>query len=122
MGVTPASAYLAICAGVCLFQVALIAGAPWGELTQGGRHKGALGPAGRIAAVVSIGVIAAMCMAVLSDAGGWPNWPRWTAWAVLGVQCLSTLMNWITPSVAERRLWGPITTVMLALVAYEVLL
>jgi len=28
--------------GIIAFQVALVAGAPWGHLTQGGRHQGTL--------------------------------------------------------------------------------
>lgn len=110
-----AAAYAAICALTIVFQVAVIGGAPWGHLTQGGRFEGPLPPSGRVAAVVSSGILAAMGLAILSAADLWPAWPLWTGWVVLGVQALSTVMNWITPSVPERRLWGPVTTVMLAL-------
>jgi len=119
--VIAAYAYLVFCAGVALFQVALISGAPWGEITQGGRVKGVLDRKGRVAAAASIGMIAAMGLAVLSAAGAWPFWPIWTGWVALGVQVLSTFANWMTPSVAERRLWGPITSMMLGLAAYVIL-
>ncbi|MCB1684155.1 MAG: hypothetical protein R3E82_18640 [Pseudomonadales bacterium] len=107
--------YAVLCAGVILFQICLIAGAPWGHLTQGGGHTGVLPLRGRVIAAISILLLMMMAGAVLSGAGGWPNWPRWAAWGALGVQAVSMLLNWITPSGAERRLWGPVTTVMFAL-------
>lgn len=110
-------AYLCACIAVMGFQVALIAGAPWGRLTQGGQNAGALPVAGRIAAALSILVLAGMAMAILSAAGFWPGWPGWSAWVVLGLQSVVVVLNWITPSKAERKLWGPITTIMLILAA-----
>ncbi len=101
--------------GVIGFQVALIFGAPWGRITQGGQVEGPLPPRGRIIAALSIAILAAIAMALLSADGRWPNWPRGTAWAALAVLSLSTVLNWITPSPAERKLWGPIMTVMLVL-------
>lgn len=95
------------------FQVALILGAPWGRLTQGGQVDGPLPPRGRIIATFSIAILAAIAMALLSADGSWPYWPRWTAWVALLVLSVSTVLNWITPSPAERKLWGPIMTVML---------
>ena len=113
--------YGAICLGVIAFQVALIAGAPWGRLTQGGSHDGPLPVAGRIGAAVSIVLLAAMAAAVISAAGLQPYWPRWTGWAALSVQLLSMILNWITPSKPERKLWGPVTTLMFVLAALVVI-
>lgn len=115
-----ATLFAVICLGVIGFQVALIGGAPWGRLTQGGGVDGPLPRRGRIAAALSILLILAVALAILSAAGRWPHWPAWTGWAALGVQTLSTCVNWITPSAPERRLWGPITSVMLALAALVV--
>ena len=113
--------YAAVCLGVICFQVALVFGAPWGRVTQGGTHAGKLPVSGRIVAGLSILVLAGMALAVLSATGGWPHWPRWVSWAALAVQSVSMLLNWITPSRPERRLWAPITSVMLALAALAVL-
>lgn len=112
--------YVVLVVGVIAFQVCLIAGAPWGRLTQGGSRDGALSVSGRIGAGLSIVLLAYMAVGVASAAGMTPNWPGWTAYTVLAVQGLSTLLNWITPSRAERILWGPITTVMFALALYVV--
>ncbi|UYV36900.1 DUF4175 domain-containing protein [Rhodobacteraceae bacterium D3-12] len=105
--------YYVACAGAIGFQFALIFGAPWGRITQGGRHAGALPVSGRIAAGVSVFILLAMVFSIISAAGWWPHWPVWASWLALAVQALSTLANWITPSRAERILWGPITLVML---------
>ena len=113
--------YAAICAGVIFFQIALVFGAPWGRVTQGGTHAGKLPRSGRIVSGVSIFILTGMALAIVSATGGWPHWPRWASWAALAVQSVSTLLNWITPSRPERRLWAPITSVMLVLAASAVL-
>lgn len=115
-----AISYIIIVAGVIIFQFCLIAGAPWGRLTQGGRHESALPVAGRVAAALSVLLLVCMGAGIASAAGITPSWPMWTAYAALTVQALSTTLNWITPSRAERLLWGPVTAVMLALAAYVV--
>jgi hypothetical protein len=112
--------YVLVVAGVIIFQFCLIAGAPWGRLTQGGRHEGALPAPARIAAGLSVFLLACMGASISSAAGMLPGWPGWTGWAALGVQVLSTVLNWITPSRAERHLWGPITAGMLGLAVYVV--
>jgi len=116
-------AYLLCCiiVGIVGFQVALIFGAPWGRLTQGGQIEGSLPLTGRIIAAISIGILTAIALAMLSAAGHWPNWPSWTAWLATGILAVSTLLNWITPSQVERKLWGPIMTFTLIL-AVSVLL
>jgi len=115
-----AIAYSILTAGVIVFQCCLIAGAPWGHLTQGGKNTGALPRAGRIAAGISILLLVGMAGGVLSAAGLAPGWPQWTGWAAVGVQALSTLANWATPSKSERRLWAPITTLLLVLALVSV--
>ena len=113
--------YLLVCIGVIGFQVALIAGAPWGHLTQGGQRNGALARQGRVFAGISMILLLAMAFSILSAAALWPLWPSWTGWAALCVQALSTLANWATRSMPERKLWAPITSVMLGLAAAVVL-
>lgn len=116
-----ATLYVVIIAGVIVFQFCLIAGAPWGRLTQGGTHEGALPVAGRVAAGVSVLLLIAMGAGIASEAGMISALPTWLVYTGLGVQALSAFLNWITPSKAERRLWAPITTVMLVLALYVVI-
>jgi hypothetical protein len=119
---TAAILYVLIVAGVIVFQICLIAGAPWGRLTQGGRHDGSLPVSGRVIAGVSIPLLIFMAAGIASAAGFIANLPTWVFYTALAIQALSTCLNWLTPSQLERRLWAPITTVMLALSGYVVCL
>lgn len=113
--------YSAGCLGVIGFQIALILGAPWGPITQGGQHPGKLPVYGRIAAGASVFVLIGSAFAITSAAGLWPRWPSWMGWTALAIQSVIALVNWITPSRPERLLWGPITLGMLVLAALVVL-
>ena len=104
--------YALLVGATIIFQIALIAGAPWGHLTQGGANRGSLPTRAKVAAVLSSVVLVLMAGGILSSAGLWPNWPRWASWLALAMTAVSLIFNLITPSAAERRLWGPVTAVM----------
>lgn len=108
--------YATGCLAIVFFQIALIAGVPLGCYTQGGRHEGALPLSGRMVAGLSIPVLMFQGLAILS-AAGFPGlgWPRWTGWAGFGVQCATAGLALVTPSGAERAVWGPVTVVMAAM-------
>ncbi|MCC1492294.1 hypothetical protein [Cognatishimia sp. F0-27] len=111
MGLLTAAAalYAVIAIGNLCFQVALVAGAPWGRLTQGGQVAGRLPKTGRVLAAVSFVVVALQAAAILSVAELVAlDWPRWAGWVSVGVTALSTVANALTPSRAERRLWFPL--------------
>jgi hypothetical protein len=114
--------YSIIIFAVICFQIALIFGAPWGRITQGGTHDGALPLKGRIIAAISIALLFFMILAMLSITGRWPNWPAWTGWVTVAINLIMCVLNWITPSRAERKLWGPITTMIVVLSASIMLL
>ena len=61
--------YAVVCGGVIVFQICLIAGAPWGRLTQGGTHPEALPRSGRVFAAISAVLLTLMAGSVLSAAG-----------------------------------------------------
>jgi len=107
--------YCNLVLGTIGFQIALILGAPWGRITQGGQTEGSLALSGRVIALVSIFILLGLVLAILSADGRWPNWPSWTGWVAVTISAIVMILNWITPSAAERRLWGPITTLKLIL-------
>ena len=117
MGLTGVAAvvYAVLCGGIVVFQIALILGAPWGVYTQGGGIAGPLPTPRRAAAGLSGVLNMAMAAGILSAAGLAPGWPAWTGWAALAVTLLSCVLNGITRSRPERRLWFPVTGAMLAL-------
>ena len=105
--------FVGFCLVICLFQLALIGGAPWGHLTQGGQQQGALTPRARGMVALSMAVIVLMALGILSAAGSWPHWPEFASWLALGIMSLSTIANWLTPSKWERLIWGPVCLAML---------
>jgi hypothetical protein len=104
--------------GVVGFQCALALGAPWGRLAMGGRFPGRLPGPMRAAAVVQALVLILAGGVVLARAGlafhPWAAGAPTLILAVVGLSAVSLLLNLITPSREERRLWAPVAAVMLA--------
>lgn len=111
---------------VCLFQIALIFGAPWGEFTMGGQTKGKLPLQGRVTAGISILVLILMAQGLLAKYGtglisGWPSsLITVLVWLTFAYAVLGFVMNWLTRSKKERMVWGPVSTVLLVLVSLAV--
>jgi hypothetical protein len=97
---------------VCLFQIALALGAPWGALAMGGGAPGVYPVSMRLAAGVQCLVLAAFAVIVLSRAG--LAFARWrplagrAVWGVVGLLGVSLVLNLITPSALERMIWAPV--------------
>lgn len=113
----PALLYAAVSAGIVAFQIALAAGAPWGEYAMGGAFPGRFPPALRIAALVQAAVIVALAAVVTSRAGlaprSWARASRWAIWLVVAFAALSLVLNLATPSGAERAIWAPVALLLL---------
>jgi hypothetical protein len=111
-----AQGFVALSAIVVAFQCALAAGAPWGELTLGGRWRGVLPAHMRVAVVISALVNAAAAALVASCAGLTLSAWRSTAQRLVGLittfYAIGIVMNAITPSPRERMLWLPVTIAM----------
>ena len=105
------------CAVVIAFQIGLALGAPWGAYAMGGAYPGRYPPAMRISAAVLALVMAVLALIVLSDAGvvlsGLADSFPWLVWVAVAVSGVSVVLNAITRSTVERRLWLPVATVML---------
>ena len=105
-------------AGAIAFQIALALGAPWGRYAMGGRYPDRLPPAMRVSAVVQALVLVFLAVIVLSEAGVVlpelaANNP-WLIWVAVMFSTLSALLNGLTRSAGERRIWLPVALVMLA--------
>ena len=101
--------------GVVVFQLALAAGAPWGEYAMGGAYPGQLPSALRVAAVVQAALLALLAGIVLARAGllRWPPRVRRLIWLPVAVAALALVLNLITPSARERAIWAPVALVLL---------
>jgi hypothetical protein len=104
---------------VCAFHAALIAGAPWGELTLGGRWQGRLPPAGRVLSAISLLLLASFGFIVTTHAGltFFPllSRSRWLIWLVVVVLVVGVFANAVTRSRRERLVWLPVVVAMLLL-------
>ena len=117
IGATIAAALFTL---VALFQLAVVLGAPLGELTQGGANKSTLPTQGRIFAGVSAALVLVMAAAILArtERGPLRFAPRRLiaalAWITTAYAGVGVILNLITPSVVERAVWAPVTAVMFA--------
>ena len=108
---------------VALFQLALVLGAPWGALTQGGANRGQLPASARGIAAASAVVLAVLALGLLARAGEGPlaAAPRIVvtvlAWTAILYSAVGLVLNLITSSAIERAVWAPVTAVLLALAA-----
>jgi|SRR5688500_17156140 len=109
--------FAVVTSAVVGFQFALALGVPWGAYAMGGRFPGTLPPPMRVAAVVQAGLLIPIVLIVLSRAGFlFPQWAgvtTWAVWVAVAVCAVALVLNTITPSRAERRIWAPAAGVML---------
>ncbi len=108
--------FAVVIAGVVAFQIALALGAPWGAYAMGGAFSGRFPPRMRVAAVIQAVVLGLLAIAVLSDAGiilpAIAATAPWLVWAAVAVSVLSLILNVISPSPGERRIWVPVALVL----------
>ena len=112
-----AYSFIVLTAGVVLFQLALVAGMPWGEAAWGGAYPGVLPPAMRFASAASALLLTQLgaVIALRARLRGNPSRTmiKKAAWGVVAFCVLSVMLNAITPSVIERVIWLPVTLAML---------
>lgn len=113
----PAIVFTLATAFVIAFQLALALGAPWGRYAMGGAYPGRLPPRMRAAAVVQAGLLGVLAVIVLADEGlvlpGLSaNYP-WLIWLAVAFSAVSVVLNAISRSADERRIWLPVAILML---------
>lgn len=117
MSTAAALIFTIVTAGAIVFQIALALGAPWGRYAMGGAFPGRLPTAMRAAAVVQAAILALLALVVLSRAGlievpVVDDLP-WLVWLAVGFSAVSLMLNAISRSSSERRIWVPVALVML---------
>ena len=100
-----------------LFQIALAAGLPWGELAWGGAFPGVLPAAMRVASLGSALLLLVFALVVLVRAGliqsRWKGACAKLIWVVVAYCAVGVIANAITPSFWERVIWVPVTLALL---------
>ncbi|NMO96592.1 hypothetical protein [Paenibacillus lemnae] len=103
---------------VILFQCALALGKPWGEYAMGGKFPGKFPPAMRAACLFQIVILAGIAAIVMSESGFILS--RGSAfsdkgiWFVVAFSTLAVILNLITRSSKERKIWAPVSIVLFA--------
>jgi hypothetical protein len=109
--------FAVVTSAVVGFQFALALGAPWGAYAMGGRFPGVFPPPMRVAAFVQAVLLSLFALIVLSRAGFlFPQWAAgatWAVWVAVAASAVALVLNSMTPSRAERRIWAPAAGVML---------
>ena len=117
VAVLAAVVYTVGTAAVVAFQIALALGAPWGAYAMGGAVPGRFPPAMRVAALVQAALLGSLAVVVLSHAGvAWPSLAAaipWLIWVVVAVAAISVVLNSISRSAGERRIWVPVGLLLL---------
>ena len=117
MTLAAALVFAAVVAAAVGFQVALALGAPLGAWALGGRYPGRLPASLRVAAVVQAFVLALLALLVLSAAdvigGDVVASVPWLVWLPVAFSAISLVLNLVTPSSGERRVWAPVAAVLL---------
>jgi hypothetical protein len=113
---TAALIQVVISLGVLAFQIALVAGAPWGEYTMGGQNKGTLPTQLRMGAAVSAVIMLAQAGHYLAQAGVLsplldPQLNTVINWIWFGFASAGLIMNSISRSKKERNTWVPVLLV-----------
>ena len=99
-----------------LFQLALAAGAPWGEAAMCGKFPGRYPPLLRVLAVV-FGVISGFLAVIVFTRSGlifehWFPLSQNLVWFVVVIAFLSAVRNLVTSNRAQRRVWAPVGIVL----------
>jgi hypothetical protein len=106
-----------VAGGVVAFQLALALGAPWGAYAMGGAYPGRFPPPLRVAAVAQAVVIGLLAVVVLSAAGlVLPDLAAavpWLVWVPVVVSAVAVVLNSISRSAGERRIWVPVAMLLL---------
>jgi len=102
---------------VILFQAALALGAPWGEYAMGGKFPGKFPLQMRVACIFQIVILIFLGLIVLSKVelllSSWSSFAKVAIWFVVAFSAVSTVLNTITKSVPERRIWAPVSVLLL---------
>jgi len=116
---TAAIVFTVLMAGLIIFQVALIAGAPLGHFAWGGQDR-VLPVQKRLGSAISIGLYLIFAVLVLQRAGlanvlPWPGVVFVATWVLAGYFALGIVLNAVSRSRPERLTMAPLSAVLTVL-------
>lgn len=106
---------LGLLAALAVFQIALVAGAPWGRFAWGGAHR-VLPRRLRVGSAIAVGLYAAFAVLLLSRAGVLPGGESAAVvvltWVLFGYFALGVVLNGMSRSRAERWTMAPVCAML----------
>jgi len=110
-----------------LFQFGLTIGMPWGKASMGGKYPGKYPPKMRVVSLINIFVLSIIAVIVLIKVDimfpQLKSFSNIAIYFIIGFFVLATILNLITPSKIERKIWLPVAFVLLVtsiIVAFEI--
>jgi hypothetical protein len=118
MIVTISAIVFSILIGVLiLFQLCLTLGMPWGEASMGGKYPGKYPPKMRFVSLLNSFILSIIAIIVLVKADiVLPHLKpvsNIAIYFVVGFSAVATILNTITTSKIERKIWAPVAMVLL---------
>ncbi len=117
MTLLAAGTFIGLATLVVMFQIALVAGMPWGEFTLGGKFPGRLPGRIRVVSLMSACVLIVFGFVVATSAGlvfaSMQAAAAKAIWFVVGYCALGVVANAATRSKRERMIWLPVVALML---------
>ena len=102
---------------IILFQLALTIGMPWGAASMGGKFPGKYPPGMRVVSFINVFIISFMAAIVLIKSE--IIWLQFKSFANVAIyfvvvfSVVATILNTITPSKIERKIWAPVAAILL---------
>ncbi|MBE0538819.1 MAG: hypothetical protein IH620_03835 [Ignavibacterium sp.] len=102
---------------IILFQLGLTIGMPWGAASMGGKYPGKYPPRMRVVSLINIFITSFIAVIVLIKSE--IIWLQFKSFAnvaiyfVVAFSAVATILNTITPSKIERKIWAPVAAILL---------
>lgn len=109
--------YAILMAVVILFQFGLTIGLPWGEASMGGKFPGKYPPKMRVVSFLNMIILSFITIIILVKAdimlSPFKPFSNVAVWFVVAFAAIGAVLNTITQSKIERRIWAPVTILQL---------
>jgi hypothetical protein len=102
---------------IILFQFGLTIGMPWGAASMGGKFPGKYPPRMRVVSLVNIFITSFIAAIVLIKVEiillQFKSFANVAIYFVVVFSLVATILNTITPSKIERKIWAPVAAILL---------
>jgi hypothetical protein len=102
---------------VVLFQFCLTVGLPWGAASMAGKYPGKYPPKMRVVSLINMIILSFLAIIVLVKAdvilSQFKSFSIVAIWFVVAFSAIGSVLNIITPSKIERKIWAPVTILQL---------